>query len=167
MTARTGDPSAEVRIRVMKRDRFQCTYCGVPGTDAELEIDHIVAVSKGGSHHISNLTTCCRACNQKKGVGPVAMAKRCGAAVSGGLAGMFMHTFKDGRLRWQGRILSTDADICLVQLFGWFHGDPTYIEKVPKSFIYSDECRLYADREAWVNAAFDIQRREDFHPATS
>jgi hypothetical protein len=66
-THRRDGPSAEVRIRVYKRDRFRCTYCGVAGTDAELEVDHIVPVAGGGSHHISNLTTACRACNQKKG----------------------------------------------------------------------------------------------------
>jgi len=66
-SARKGGPSAAVRIRVMKRDRFRCTYCGVPGTDAELEVDHIIAVSRGGSHHMSNLTTACRKCNQSKG----------------------------------------------------------------------------------------------------
>jgi hypothetical protein len=53
----------------MKRDRFRCTYCGIPGTDAELEIDHIIAIAKGGSNHISNLTTACRSCNQAKGSG--------------------------------------------------------------------------------------------------
>lgn len=64
---RNDSPSAAVILRVFKRDRFQCTYCGAPGTDAELQADHIIAVSKGGSHHISNLTTACRVCNQSKG----------------------------------------------------------------------------------------------------
>lgn len=64
---RGAGPSAAVRIRVMKRDRFTCTYCGVSGQDAELEVDHIIPVAKGGSHHISNLTTACRNCNQSKG----------------------------------------------------------------------------------------------------
>jgi hypothetical protein len=67
VTKRTLGPSAAVRIRVMKRDRFRCTYCGTPGTDAELEVDHIIAFARGGSHHMSNLTTACRRCNQSKG----------------------------------------------------------------------------------------------------
>src|ERR1700731_2001398 len=72
MTQRLESPSAAVRIRAMKRDRFRCTYCGAPGTHAELEVDHIIPCSKGGSHHISNLTTACRKCNQKKSDGSVA-----------------------------------------------------------------------------------------------
>lgn len=76
MTKRTHGPSSKVKMRVMKRDRFQCTYCGAPGTDAELEVDHIIAVSIGGSHHMSNLTTACRACNQKKGDGKLAKVPR-------------------------------------------------------------------------------------------
>src|SRR5512139_3047893 len=68
MKRKNGEgPSAAVRIRVMKRDRFTCTYCGESGQNAELEIDHIIPVAQGGSHHISNLTTACRMCNQKKG----------------------------------------------------------------------------------------------------
>ncbi len=73
--ARGDGPSAAVRIRVMKRDRFRCTYCGAPGTDVELEIDHIIAVARGGSHHISNLTTACRNCNQTKGAGDAPAAR--------------------------------------------------------------------------------------------
>lgn len=53
MTNKTDRASAAVRMRVMKRDRFKCTYCGAPGTDAELEVDHIIAVANGGSNHIS------------------------------------------------------------------------------------------------------------------
>ena len=66
-TTSRESPSDKAKIRVMKRDRFRCTYCGCPGTDAELEIDHIIPVSKGGSNHLSNLTTACRKCNQSKG----------------------------------------------------------------------------------------------------
>lgn len=74
MTKRTDGPSSAVKLRVFKRDRFRCTYCGAPGTDAELEVDHIIAVARGGSHHISNLTTACRMCNQKKGAGELKRA---------------------------------------------------------------------------------------------
>lgn len=69
MTKRTDAPSAAVKLRTLKRDRFRCTYCGQAGTDVELQVDHIIPVARGGSHHISNLTTACRECNQKKGAG--------------------------------------------------------------------------------------------------
>lgn len=67
MTARKNGPSAAAVLRVMKRDRFRCTYCGASGNDSELQVDHITPVAKGGSHHLANLTTACRNCNQSKG----------------------------------------------------------------------------------------------------
>lgn len=143
MTKRLDSLSSAIRIRVMKRDRFQCTYCGVPGTDAELEIDHIIAVANGGSHHMSNLTTACRACNQKKGTGTLSAKQK--AVGREGLVGMFLHTLnEDGCINWQGHIIAIDGDIALVQLFSWIDGSPTNVEPIPKSLIYSDKCQLYA-----------------------
>jgi 5-methylcytosine-specific restriction enzyme A len=148
MTKRLDAPSAAVRIRVMKRDKFRCTYCGAPGTDAELEVDHIIAVAKGGSHHISNLTTACRACNQAKGAGPAKPS----AAPSPGLTGMWLHTFKSGRIDRQGCVVGIDGDIALVQLFSWFDGAPTIVVPISKAMVYSSECRLYATADL-MNAA--------------
>lgn len=160
MTARTDGPSAAVRIRVYKRDRFMCTYCGAPGTDAELEVDHIIAVANGGSHHMSNLTTCCRKCNQTKGAGKaprrITPASR---RDDHPLSGLFLHTWKDGGLRWQGHIIAVDGDVCLVQLYSWMFGDPTEIVKIRKDVIYSDEVTLYATEERWRHAAETIERR--------
>jgi HNH endonuclease len=155
---RQDGPSAAVRIRVMKRDRFTCTYCGVSGSDAELEIDHIHPVSRGGSHHISNLTTSCRACNQKKGAGTLQRAMtQVQKSDAHSLVGLYLHTHKDidglKRINWQGQIVAVDGNTCLVQLFSWFMGEPTKIEKISKSIVYSDDVTLYADRETWVNAA--------------
>ena len=166
MTKRTDGPSAEVRIRVYKRDRFMCTYCGAPGTEAELEVDHIIAVANGGSHHISNLTTACRKCNQKKG--KKAMKPMKPRASSDGferrdehpLSGMFLHTMKDGKIRLQGHIIAVDGDICLVQLYSWMFGEPTNIEKMRKEYIYSDEVVLYANQEDWRHAAEIAQKRD-------
>uniref|UniRef100_UPI0021F58C88 HNH endonuclease n=1 Tax=Microseira wollei TaxID=467598 RepID=UPI0021F58C88 len=42
----------------------RCAYCGA--TDTQLEIEHIIAKSKGGSNRVSNLTLSCTKCNQKK-----------------------------------------------------------------------------------------------------
>lgn len=42
----------------------RCVYCGV---DGDLEIEHIVPISRGGTNSRTNLTLACRACNQKKG----------------------------------------------------------------------------------------------------
>jgi len=140
----------------MKRDRFQCTYCGAPGTDAELETDHIIPVSKGGSHHVSNLTTACRACNQEKSDGAPPAKKNGNGSRNGthkdALVGMFLHTFKEGKLLYQGHVIAVDGEIALVQLFEWFWGEPTNVEAIPKSFIYSADCKLFATKEEWLFA---------------
>lgn len=143
--------SSAVRLRVLKRDRFQCTYCGVAGTQAELEVDHIIALANGGSHHMSNLTTACRACNQKKSDGaPLAR--------SNGLIGLFVHTFNDGEIECQGEIVAMDGEFALVQWFEWLSGSPTFTGPVAKSVIYA-ECRLYASA-ALMNHAYDEECRK-------
>lgn len=57
-----------LRYDVMKRDGFRCCLCGrSAGNGIELEVDHIVPVSKGGSTTYSNLQTLCWECNRGKG----------------------------------------------------------------------------------------------------
>ena len=55
----------ELKQAVFKRDNYTCQYCGNVGGD--LEIEHIIPVSKGGNNDIRNLVTACRACNRAKG----------------------------------------------------------------------------------------------------
>lgn len=55
-----------VRQYVLERDRCQCQSCGQTGSEATLEVDHIVSLQSGGSNDISNLQVLCRHCNQKK-----------------------------------------------------------------------------------------------------
>ena len=55
---------SEIRMRIFARDDFTCAYCGVRGE--RMECDHIVPVSRGGSHDDENLTTACKPCNQSK-----------------------------------------------------------------------------------------------------
>ena len=47
-----------------ERDGFNCVQCG---TVKDLEIDHIVPFSKGGSDELDNLQLLCRSCNAQKG----------------------------------------------------------------------------------------------------
>lgn len=55
----------ELREYMLEKWHRKCAYCGV--TDTQLEIEHIIAKSKGGSNRVSNLTLSCTKCNQKKG----------------------------------------------------------------------------------------------------
>ena len=48
----------------MERDRYACTYCG---SDKQLEADHILPLSRGGSNAFVNLATACWSCNLSKG----------------------------------------------------------------------------------------------------
>lgn len=57
-----------VRYRVMSRDNFRCCLCGRSAANGvELEVDHIMPISKGGSSDEKNLQTLCRDCNRGKG----------------------------------------------------------------------------------------------------
>ena len=58
--------SSSKKLYVFKRDKYTCQYCGVSGSEIDLECDHIYPVSKGGTNDITNLTTSCRTCNRKK-----------------------------------------------------------------------------------------------------
>ncbi|TAL43664.1 MAG: HNH endonuclease [Salinibacterium sp.] len=57
------------RFLVMRRDHFSCVICGrSPAKDptVELQIDHIIAWSKGGDGTMDNLQTLCTDCNLGK-----------------------------------------------------------------------------------------------------
>ena len=54
-------------IRVARRDNNTCQLCGKVLLDREIEIDHIIPYSRGGTSDESNLRVTCLACNRKKG----------------------------------------------------------------------------------------------------
>jgi 5-methylcytosine-specific restriction endonuclease McrA len=55
------------RQHVFLRDSHQCQYCFISYTSKELTLDHVVPVARGGKKTWSNIVTCCKVCNQKKG----------------------------------------------------------------------------------------------------
>lgn len=59
----------ELREYMLEKWHRKCAYCGA--SDTRLEIEHIIAKSKGGSNRVSNLTLSCTKCNQKKGNKPI------------------------------------------------------------------------------------------------
>jgi len=63
-------PRQEVRFtrkNIYFRDRNRCQYCGRKFTPKELNLDHIVPISRGGKSTWENVVCCCFACNHRKG----------------------------------------------------------------------------------------------------
>jgi len=58
---------AGLRFNILTRDKNRCVKCGASGTEAQLEVDHIHPVSKGGTNDPKNLQTLCKRCNLGKG----------------------------------------------------------------------------------------------------
>ncbi len=54
----------QLRWQVWRRDDFTCQACGIQD---DLQIDHVIAESKGGPTTLANLQTFCRSCNGRKG----------------------------------------------------------------------------------------------------
>ena len=62
-----GKVSNRIRFAIYKRDGYRCKMCGKSGDNNNLEIDHIIPISKGGKSTFDNLQTLCHDCNVKKG----------------------------------------------------------------------------------------------------
>jgi predicted XRE-type DNA-binding protein len=78
-----------LRFQVLERDEFTCQYCGAKAPDAILNVDHVVAESKGGPTTADNLITSCRDCNFGKANGdlkfiPDHILERAGTAYARG-----------------------------------------------------------------------------------
>jgi 5-methylcytosine-specific restriction endonuclease McrA len=50
---------------ILARHNHCCAYCGTG--ELPLEMDHVVALSKGGEHIASNIAPACKPCNSRKG----------------------------------------------------------------------------------------------------
>lgn len=49
---------------ILNRQQGCCFYCSAP---ADLTIDHVIPLAKGGRHAIGNLVGACQHCNSQKG----------------------------------------------------------------------------------------------------
>jgi 5-methylcytosine-specific restriction endonuclease McrA len=58
--------SRSVMLRVVRRDNNQCQTCGKILKDNEIELDHAIPVSKGGSSEEHNVRVACLDCNRTK-----------------------------------------------------------------------------------------------------
>jgi len=61
------------KLHVMERDNYTCVYCGIVSSfaressrKAELSIDYIKPIARGGASSVENLACCCRKCNTEK-----------------------------------------------------------------------------------------------------
>ena len=55
------------QFRVLKRDNQICRDCGSAVRDQDVEFDHIIPWSKGGSSDEHNVKLLCKTCNRRKG----------------------------------------------------------------------------------------------------
>lgn len=62
-----GKVSNKMRFSIYARDGYRCRQCGISDRYANLEIDHIIPISKGGKSTYDNLQTLCHKCNVEKG----------------------------------------------------------------------------------------------------
>ena len=46
----------------------RCAYCGA---DGDLQVEHVIPISKGGEHHLGNIIPACQRCNFSKHTAPV------------------------------------------------------------------------------------------------
>ena len=53
-------------LHIMGMFDWRCFYCDDVLTKENRSIDHIVPLSRGGKHRVSNLLPCCRSCNSSK-----------------------------------------------------------------------------------------------------
>jgi len=63
-------PTREVRFtrrNIFYRDKNRCQYCGKVHPQRELNLDHIVPISRGGTSCWENVVCACISCNTRKG----------------------------------------------------------------------------------------------------
>ena len=58
--------STSLRFKVFQHYGFKCVYCGKTPPQSELQIDHIIPVSRGGTNTRENLVAACAECNHGK-----------------------------------------------------------------------------------------------------
>jgi hypothetical protein len=56
----------KTKVRVVRRDNYTCQHCGKHLLDNEVEFDHRIPISRGGSSDEHNLRLTCHDCNHDK-----------------------------------------------------------------------------------------------------
>jgi len=55
-----------VMLKVIRRDNYHCQICNAYVNDKDIELDHIIPISRGGPTTVENLRLLCMTCNQKR-----------------------------------------------------------------------------------------------------
>ena len=55
------------RRQIAKRDGARCHYCKREAKPADLTLDHVIPLSRGGQDRLDNLVLACFPCNIRKG----------------------------------------------------------------------------------------------------
>ena len=63
---RSRNISYATKARVSRRDNNTCQICGKQLFDKEIEFDHIIPFSKGGTSDENNIRVTCHDCNREK-----------------------------------------------------------------------------------------------------
>jgi len=61
-----GNVSTKEWLKLREDYNYTCPSCGKKEPEIDLIMDHIVPLSRGGKHLISNIQPLCRLCNGKK-----------------------------------------------------------------------------------------------------
>jgi 5-methylcytosine-specific restriction protein A len=104
----------------------KCHYCGKKITDdADLTVDHLVPLSRGGRHELSNLKICCADCNFNKG--NMTESEYCNYLKTGIVPQNINHLF----FRYDA-----DMDISSIKIPGLFKGTGVKSKKVKRVIDY-------------------------------
>lgn len=77
------------------------------------------------------------------------------APIKEGLIGLWGHTFKDGEIEWQFRVVRRIGfNQYLVQLFSWLDGAPTNLATLAEKDLLGIRCKLYLSNKI-MRAASD------------
>jgi len=63
-----GDLTTEQWSSVLEKYNYTCLCCGKKEPEILITLDHIVPLSKGGEHTLSNVQPLCKSCNSSKNV---------------------------------------------------------------------------------------------------
>lgn len=67
VTRKRIDLPRDLRFSILRRDKFQCLWCGATPEQKELRVDHVVPIAAGGARtDRANLVTACSDCNSGK-----------------------------------------------------------------------------------------------------